>query len=417
MSRMATRSGAARAKPPSTTPPPAGGPGWTALLPLAAFGALLALHIAEPAALVFDEVHYVPAAKALAHLGDNLNWEHPPLSKWIMGLAARVLSDELRVVGEPAAFRVATAAFGLWALASVAALMRELRFPGWAAQASVWLTGANVLWFVQSRTAMPDVFAVAFALAGLLRVRRGGSGAGPWIGWAELGLAMACKWSVAPLCALAVLWSDGGVRRRIAGVAASIGAYLVPFLPLALLAQNATPPLDLFHYQLRMLEGFGRVDLTDHPYSSRAWEWPTLLRPLWYFYEPSAQGDRYVWAGGNPLLYACALPATALLAIRALRRRASEGDRAIALLYWAPLLFWAVLPRAQLYYYFLASSLWLGPAVVAAVLPLRQLRPRLTIAILAVACVALFLWFSPLLDARLAPPGSYGRYMWLRGWR
>jgi dolichyl-phosphate-mannose--protein O-mannosyl transferase len=415
MSKVARRSAPARAAPRST-PPPAAGAAWTAL-PLLAFGGLLALHIAEPAALVFDEVHYFPAAKALAHLADDLNWEHPPLSKWILGLAARVLSEELRVAGEPAAFRAVTAAFGLWTLASVAALMRELRFPGWAAQASIWLTGANVLWFVQSRTAMPDIFAVAFALAGLLRVRRGGSGAGPWIGWAELGLAMACKWSVAPLCALAVLWSDGGVRRRVAGVAAAMGAYLVPFLPLALLARNATPPLDLVEYQLRMLAGFGRVDLTSHPYSSRAWQWPTLLRPLWYFYEASPQGDRYVWAGGNPLLYACALPATVLLAVRALRRRASEGERAIALLYWAPLLFWAVLPRAQLYYYFLASSLWLGPAIVAAVLPLRQLRPRLTLAILAVACVALFLWFSPLLDARLAPPGSYARYMWLRGWR
>jgi dolichyl-phosphate-mannose--protein O-mannosyl transferase len=388
---------------------------WTAL-PLAAFGGLLALHVADPAALVFDEAHYVPAAKALAHLADDLNWEHPPLSKWILGLGARVLSEELRLVGDPAAFRGITAAFGLWALASVAAFMRELRFPGWAAQAAVWLTGANVLWFVQSRTAMPDVFAAAFAIAGLLRVRRGGAGAGPWIGWAELGLAMACKWSAAPLCALAVLWSDGGVRRRVAGIAVSVAAYLVPFLPLALLSQHATPPLDLLGYQLRMLEGFGGVDLTRHPYTSRAWQWPTLLRPIWYHYESSPRGDRYVWAGGNPLLYACALPATALLAVRALRRSGGEGDRAIALLYWAPLLFWAALPRPQLYYYFLASSLWLGPAVVAAALPLRRLRPQLAIALLTIACVALFLWFSPLLDARLASPGSYGRYMWLRGW-
>jgi predicted membrane-bound dolichyl-phosphate-mannose-protein mannosyltransferase len=248
-------------------------------------------------------------------------------------------------------------------------------------------------------------------------VRRGGPGAGPWLGWAELGLAMACKWSVAPLCVLAVLWSDGGVRRRVAGIAVSLGAYFVPFLPLALLAKDATPPLDLFGYQLRMLEGFGRVDLTNHPYSSRAWQWPTLLRPLWYFYDASPRGDRYVWAGGNPLLYACALPASALLAVRSLRRGAGERDRAIALLYWAPLLFWAVLPRAQLYYYFLPASLWLGPAVVAAALPLRRIRPRLAIAVLTIACVALFLWFSPLLDGRLAPPGSYGKYMWFRGWR
>jgi dolichyl-phosphate-mannose--protein O-mannosyl transferase len=403
-----------RAAPRPRPAPPPGGAAWTAL-PLAAFGALLALHIADPAALVFDEVHYVPAAKALAQLSGDLNWEHPPLSKWILGLGGRLLTA--LGVGELAAFRCVAAAFGIWALASVAGFMRELRFPAWAAQAAVWLTGANVLWFVQSRTAMPDVFAIAFALAGLLRVRRGGDGAGPWIGWAELGLAMACKWSIAPLCVLAVLWSDGGVRRRAAGVALSLVAYAVPFLPLALLAQNATPPLDFFGYQLRMLDGFGRVDLTRHPYSSRPWQWPTLLRPLWYHYEPSALGDRYVWAGGNALLHAVALPATLLVGLRALRRGAAASDRAVALLYWAPLLFWAALPRAQLYYYYLASSLWLGPAVVAAALPLRRLRPALVIGLLTVACVALFLWFLPILDARPAAPGSYGRYMWLRSWR
>jgi dolichyl-phosphate-mannose--protein O-mannosyl transferase len=53
---------------------------------------------------------------------------------------------------------------------------------------------------------------------------------------------------------------------------------------------------------------------------------------------------------------------------------------------------------------------------VAAALPLRRLRPQLAIALLTIACVALFLWFSPLLDARLASPGSYARYMWLRRW-
>ena len=57
---------------------------------------------------------------------------------------------------------------------------------------------------------------------------------------------------------------------------------------------------------------------------------------------------------------------------------------------------------------------------MAAALQLARTRPRLTVialAALTVACVALFLWFSPLLDARIAAPGSYGKHMWLRSWR
>ncbi|HZZ85142.1 MAG TPA: phospholipid carrier-dependent glycosyltransferase [Anaeromyxobacteraceae bacterium] len=383
-----------------------------------AFGALFAAHAADPPGLVFDENHYVPAAKALAHLAGDLNWEHPPFAKWLLGLGGRVLSEGLHLASEPAAYRLVTAAFGLWALLSVGALLRDLGFPGWAAEAAVWLTAVDFLWFVQSRTAMLEPFSAGFALAGLRRVRRGGAGWGPWLGWAALGLAMACKWSAAPFCVLAVLWSDAPPRRRLAGVALAVLAYVVPFLPLSLLARDATPLAGIPAYQLRMLSGFGRVDLATHPYHSRFWEWPTLLRPAWYHFERSAAGERYVWAGGNPLLFACALPATLWLGLAALRRRAARADRHLALLYWAPLLFWAALPRAQIFYYFYPASLWLGPAVVWALLrllPERAARPAA--AALAAGCAALFLWFSPIFDGRLEPPGTYARYMWTVRWR
>jgi dolichyl-phosphate-mannose--protein O-mannosyl transferase len=169
-----------------------------------------------------------------------------------------------------------------------------------------------------------------------------------------------------------------------------------------------------------MLDGFRSVDLSQHPYASRFWQWPTLLRPAWYHFERTAAGDRYVWAGGNPLLYACALPATAWLGVRALRRGTPAPERALARLYWAPLLFWAAMPRPQIYYYFLPSSLWLGPAVTWAVLRLsgrRRRAARAALVTLTAACAALFVWFSPLLDGRLEPKGTYDRYMWLAGWR
>jgi len=385
-----------------------------------AFGALFLAHASDPPGLVFDETHYVPAARALAHLTDDLNWEHPPLAKWILGLGGRLLSEQLPLVSQPAVYRLITAAFGLWALLSVGAFLRDLGFEGWASQVAVWLTGLNFLWFVQSRTAMLDAFSVAFALAGLRRVRRGGPGAEPWVGWAALGLAMACKWSAAPFEVLALLWARGPAWRRAAGVGVAALAYAAPFLPLALLSHHATPVTGIAQYQLRMLQGFGRVSLEAHPYASRPWEWPTLYRPAWYHFEPTAGGERYVWAGGNPLLYACALPATGWIAVRALRRGARAEERAIALLYWAPMLFWTAVPRAEIYYYFLPSSLWLGPAVVWAALHLcgrRRGVARAGLGVLAVGCAALFLWFTPIFDGRLEPPGTYARYMWTTRWR
>jgi dolichyl-phosphate-mannose--protein O-mannosyl transferase len=69
---------------------------------------------------------------------------------------------------------------------------------------------------------------------------------------------------------------------------------------------------------------------------------------------------------------------------------------------------------------FTLLRLLLAPAVIWAVLRLLGSRPRAaraTAAALVVACGALFLWFSPLLDGRRATPDSYNGYMWLRSWR
>ena len=310
---------------------------------------------------MFDEAHYVPAADALARLADDSNWEHPPLAKWILGFGARFLSEWLHLVPPLPAYRIVTAAFGLWALVTIALILRDAGMDSWAAQASAWLTGTNFLWFAQSRTAMLDMFAVAFALAGLREVRRGGEGIAPFAGWALLGFAMGCKWSAAPFVGLALFWARGSLLSRVAGVFCCGVAYVVPFLPLALLTSHATPATEIIAYQHRMLEGFGRVPLASHPYTSQFWQWPTLLRPAWYHFEQGPAGDRYVWAGGNPLLYALALPATAWVGLLALRRSATPLTRSIALLYWIPLAFDAGLRRAQVYYYFLPSSLLLGP--------------------------------------------------------
>src|SRR5579871_408391 len=122
--------------------------------PLFFFGALLLARAPIPDKLVFDEVHYIPASKALIEFSDNLNFEHPPLGKLIFGAFWWVFTDRLHLLGEPTVFRVASVLAGLAALWAVRAWMLELGFGGAAAAAAMWLTGFNFLWFVQSKIAM-----------------------------------------------------------------------------------------------------------------------------------------------------------------------------------------------------------------------------------------------------------------------
>jgi dolichyl-phosphate-mannose--protein O-mannosyl transferase len=87
-----------------------------------------------------------------------------------------------------------------------------------------------------------------------------------------------------------------------------------------------------------------------------------------------------------------------------------------------PLLFWVVSPRKlQLYYYYLPSSMWVGPIVAWAheraqdTWPLRRAHGWL-LAGFVVLCGLTFLYFLPIMDGRALPAGSFQRYMWLFSW-
>ena len=65
---------------------------WSCLLALA-FGAACSIRLATPASPYFDEVHYIPAAKAWLENGAWLNREHPPLGKYIIAAGIALFGD------------------------------------------------------------------------------------------------------------------------------------------------------------------------------------------------------------------------------------------------------------------------------------------------------------------------------------
>lgn len=216
-----------------------------------------------------------------------------------------------------------------------------------------------------SRQGINDVylsFLPVAAILALLRYRDGGRPA--WLGAAGLltGLSLAAKWSAAfPITAAAAvvlvlrLRALPGWRERAAELA--LFASALALLPLAVYTLTYWPWLGRGHDLAELVAfhrgmaletathvGYPGTKLPGYPGEVvGAWRWFT--QPIWYVdYIPPMEG-RALPEGGlflsgvaNPLTWLLALPAAALAAVRALRRRDGTAAWLLALLLatWLP---------------------------------------------------------------------------------
>jgi dolichyl-phosphate-mannose-protein mannosyltransferase len=340
---------------------------------------LFSIRLDVPQVFSFDEPAYVPAANAFG-TGVNLETSHPPLGKMILALGIQAFGDN------PTGWRVGSVIAGAFILVLVYALTLLLSRDTIAAVAATAFTAVNGMLFTMARTATLDVPATMFLFAGLacvaaivrgnLSQRWGGALAG-----CAFGLCMACKW-MAPIPTAAccgLLW----VARKRAAIAAMIlpfaAAYAIPFAVLALIL-GETPSWSWFRTQQVQIF-IGHAAYSGKSYNaSHWWTWALKLWPVipgWFNLADHSQ----ILLLGNPVVMWLGVGALLVLAYRACRYRdgvAAALCAAYVVLYGQ----YAVMPlKAEYYYYYLAASLCLGPALAL----LTRSRPRLVAALTGLA--------------------------------
>jgi dolichyl-phosphate-mannose-protein mannosyltransferase len=352
------------------------------ILFFAAHFALLA-GVTTPEKFVFDEVHYVPAARQMlepAMSQPMLNPMHPPLAKQLIALSIRAFGDN------PLGWRYPGVLFG--ALAIVAVYLCGLAlFPGEGpALAAALIAFCNQMLFVQSRIAMLDIFALAFGLFGTAAFMHGFRKDRPHLMFAVAGLAFglsaACKWSglfALATCIVIVavirlmqgwrtrfadgngldwyrpdLWPGFGAQHFIACfVLVPAVVYLATFVPL-----QGMSIAGLWEAQRRIFTDNTTTAITGHTYMSSWPSWPFLVRPVWYLFDKIGE-DRIaaVVFLGNPLVLWPALPALVVCLRDWIVARRRDAFLILAF-YFGPYLAWALLPRSLgfLYYYLPAAT-------------------------------------------------------------
>ncbi|MEI9849587.1 MAG: phospholipid carrier-dependent glycosyltransferase [Sphingomonas sp.] len=130
---------------------------------------LFAAWIDRPGKIMFDEVHYVPAALSLLSLDMPRNVEHPMLGKELIALGIALFGDNAwgwRLVPSLAGAATVAGSFAFLRL-----LTRDMR----AAVVGALLVMLNQLVFVLARIAMLDVFLGLFLVWGMAAMLVGGA--------------------------------------------------------------------------------------------------------------------------------------------------------------------------------------------------------------------------------------------------
>lgn len=411
---------------------------WCGLL-ATGFLAMVMVRLSTPPAPYFDEIHYVPAARALLEGSEWLNREHPPLGKILLALGMAVFGDN--ALG----WRIMPALAGTLALY---AAMRALWHAGhdrFGTIACGVLLASGGFLYVQSRIAMLDVFMAAFLMVALWQlaaaVRQPETGRRRLImAGVALGLSLASKWNVAPLLplpGLAFLAARFAAGRRrlllsrrgipVPGVSLAEAAlwlgllplslYWACFLPLAAITGQPLGPAGFFALHREMI-ALQQSVIEAHPYQSHWWQWLLNLRPIWYFYEPVDGVQRGVLLLGNPLSTLAGLPALAWCLWAGLRRQRWDA-LAVALLYAVAVGFWIVAAKpVQFYYHYFVPHMLLMAALALALAQLRAVGHATAAWFLLAASIALFGYFHPIYSAApLANEAAFAQWMWLDSWR
>ena len=405
---------------------------------------LFCYHLTIPSKLMFDEVHYVPAARKLIALAGPTNIEHPLLAKEIIAAGMLLFGDN--ALGWRFFSTLAGTATVLGVFAILWLMLGRVRPAVFGALFAVF----NFTVFVQARIGMLDGFMAAFALlgiTGLLWAMRAETGPQAWSRWimgsAVLGLAVAAKWSAAPFIAFAAIAFvavrlrdarvngrsvyaalNAGRHRHWPGMAAitaivtlgavSIAAYFLTFTPAFFYHIDAMTLAKLLPFQGTMYHQQTQI-LPSHPYQSSWWSWPFMVRPVWYLYEPADGAQRGVLLIGNlAILYGGLIAVAACL--YAWWRDRSAAALAAAALWIGSYGIWAVIPKSLgFFYYYYLPSIFLCIALAVALDHFK--RGKHWDEAMLIVVLAFFVLFYPVLSAaRLSGPNAFHFWTWFPSW-
>ena len=394
----------------------------------------------------FDEIYHARSAWEMLNRIEPYETTHPPLGKLL-------ISSGIALFGmNPFGWRVVGALFGVALVPLMYLFGLKLFRNRFYAFCSAFLMMVEFMRFAQSRIAVIDVYGVFFILVMYYFILDlfPESGERPrrsvnrtlLLAGAAFGIGAACKWiALYAGCGMALLvvlrtaaelrrrdfpaacGPAGFLLRRIAVCLIAFGVipaliYLLAYLPFLALPGPGHDLADVFRLQAHMLN-YHRTLQATHPFSSPWWSWPLDLHPMWMYTGtglPEGAASS-IASFGNPAIFWLGIPAVAMTAFLAVRKRdAGLGVVLAALL--CQYLPWVGINRLAFIYHFFSTVPFLILCIVAALRSVELRYPRfraVTWGYLGIAA-GLFILFYPVLSGLQVSQNYLDALKWLPTW-
>lgn len=410
----------------------------------------------------FDEIYHARTAYEFLNGRTTYETTHPPLGKILISLGIALFGMT------PFGWRIAGTIFGILMLPLLYLFGRRITGERFFAGLSALLFAVDFMHFTQTRIATIDVFVTFFIILMYYFMYQycqksfydtslyktflplGASGI-------AMGFGIACKWTgVYAGAGLAILFfatlyrryreyryalqspaeSSNGIRHKtiishfkpytiktilfcmVFFVLVPALIYLLSYIPFVDGSNNLIAKM--WNNQKLMLGYHTNLDAT-HPYSSPWYQWPVMIRPVFYYSGIISSTTRQgISAFGNPLIWWVGIPAFLYMLYLMIK----EKDRTAAFLtvsYLAQFLPWCLVSRLTFMYHYFPSVPFVVLMIVYAAQYIKKHTTentfRMWIILYAAATVGLFILFYPVLSGQTVSVSYVNALLrWLDSW-
>ncbi len=392
---------------------------------VAFFAFLCVYRLNFPPQKIYDEMYQATTAEQFMGLNGFMEASHPPLGETWSAFFLMFFGDF------PWVWRLTSVLSGVGSLIVLFFAAEKLTRDSLTALFAAILFACDGVSLVMARIGMihaPMLFLMLLSVLALLPYgveNRSSRVPSFFTSGILFGLALGTRWMAAGILGVLILlifwrWRSEEEKSRavldflIYFVLPALASYAASYTILLVMGKYQWFDVwrhqgHMLHYHVHLKEG--------HPYASKWWGWPFLLRPLWFYLDRSREFVRGIACMGNPAVF-WLIPAALGFAFWDLAKHKSKVAAFVLTGFFFQWLLYVFIERVTFFHYIYPMLPFTALAIAYFLRRVTQMGAagRTAVTGYFVLVIGLFFFWYPLLTAYPVSENFFQKHLWFRSW-